>query len=99
MKEVVGWYGKTYHFWEVDEAGEDGEFPWGEPRLMGSLTDGRQGDVGGLVGERDRVMGVDGEGKRALRRRRGVERPVVHVGADGWWREAEREKRGIYAGS
>ena len=35
MKEVIGWYGKTWHFWEVDKGHE---LPFGHPKLMGSLT-------------------------------------------------------------
>lgn len=39
MEEVVGLYGKTFHFWQVDR----GDIvPLGMPQLMLSLTDDSQ---------------------------------------------------------
>lgn len=35
MKEVIGLYGKTYHFWQVDRGDE---LPLGKPELMMSFT-------------------------------------------------------------
>jgi len=35
MKSIVGLYGKTWHFWQVDRGDE---MPLGEPELMGSFT-------------------------------------------------------------
>lgn len=35
MKEIVGLYGKTYHFWQVDRGDA---LPLGKPELMMSLT-------------------------------------------------------------
>jgi len=39
MKEVVGLYGKTWHFWQVDRGDE---IPLGRPELMGSFTSDEQ---------------------------------------------------------
>jgi hypothetical protein len=35
MKEVIGLYGKTYHFWQVDRGDM---LPLGKPELMMSFT-------------------------------------------------------------
>ncbi len=35
MREVVGLYGKTFHFWQVDRGDE---LPLGKPELMMSFT-------------------------------------------------------------
>ena len=97
---MTGWYGKIWHFWETDkkERGEEGgDFPWGEPKLMGSLTERRQLDVDVAMEERDRVMEVSTRAKREGRKGLRVAEPDER--ADQWWREAEREGRGIYARS
>lgn len=39
MKEVVGLYGKTYHFWQVDKGDA---LPLGQPQLMMSFTKDEQ---------------------------------------------------------
>lgn len=39
MKEVVGLYGKTYHFWQVDRGDV---LPLGQPQLMMSFTQDSQ---------------------------------------------------------
>jgi hypothetical protein len=39
LKEVVGLYGKTWHFWQVDRGDE---LPLGRPMLMGSFTKDEQ---------------------------------------------------------
>lgn len=39
MKEVVGLYGKTYHFWQVDRGDT---LPLGKPELMMSFTKDEQ---------------------------------------------------------
>jgi hypothetical protein len=92
MKEVVGLYGKLYHFWQVDK-GHD--LPLGQPTLMGSLTEDRQLDVDKAMGGRNREMGIEQGIKRKLREK--IELPGVDERADEWWKEAKREKRGIYA--
>jgi hypothetical protein len=99
LDEVRGWYGKIWHFWEVDREGEEGEFPWGEPVLMGSLTDRRQVDVDQLMEERDREFRVSTKQKREMREKEYGNFGKVEVaeGADSWWREAEAGGRGVYA--
>jgi hypothetical protein len=39
MKEVIGLYGKTYHFWQVDRGDT---LPLGKPELMMSFTKAKQ---------------------------------------------------------
>jgi hypothetical protein len=39
MKEVIGLYGKTYHFWQVDRGDT---LPLGRPELMMSFTKDEQ---------------------------------------------------------
>ncbi len=39
MKEVIGLYGKTYHFWQVDRGDV---LPLGKPELMMSFTSDEQ---------------------------------------------------------
>lgn len=81
MNEIVGLYGKTWHFWQVDR-GHD--LPLGFPRLMGSLTDADQLDVKEAMKERDRQHGVDVGAKQELRK--GIQPPGVVGNADSWWR-------------
>ncbi|KAL8967629.1 MAG: hypothetical protein Q9197_005334, partial [Variospora fuerteventurae] len=75
MEDVVGLYGKTYHFWQVDRGDK---LPLGEAVLMGSLTgDGQVGEgLGRMWKERDERFGVSSEGKKG--KREGIEAPVVH---------------------
>lgn len=47
MKEIVGLYGKTYHFWQVDTGDT---LPLGKPELMMSFTKDEQ--VRGAAGQR-----------------------------------------------
>lgn len=42
MKEVIGLYGKTYHFWQVDRGDK---LPFGKPELMMSFTKDEQVSV------------------------------------------------------
>lgn len=44
MKEVVGLYGKTFHFWQIDRGDE---LPLGMPELMMSFTKDEQ--VSGIL--------------------------------------------------
>lgn len=83
MEEVVGLYGKTYHFWQVDRGDK---VPMGEPVLMGSFTEERQVDAGKVAGrsvrevwgERDERFGIRSEAKKEMRE--GIEVPEVHAG-------------------
>jgi len=92
MTEVVNLYGKLYHFWQVDK-GHD--LPLGQPKLMGSLTEFEQTDVDREMAGRNREYGIDQQHKRTLRE--AIDLPGIHENADTWWKEAKREKRGIYA--
>lgn len=56
MKRVIGLYAKTWHFWEVDKGHE---LPLGRPRLMGSLTEGRQTNLDEALKDRNKRFDVD----------------------------------------
>lgn len=91
MKEVVGLYGKTWHFWQIDKGHE---LPLGQPTLMGSLTEGRQLDIDEALKDRNERFSVDHKDKAELRK--SIEQPGVHENADYWWKEAREQKLGIY---
>ncbi|KAI4125749.1 MAG: hypothetical protein LQ338_004113 [Usnochroma carphineum] len=84
MEDVVGLYGKTYHFWQVDRGDK---LPLGEAMLMGSLTKEGQGGEGLKKAwkERDERFGVDTQQKRE--KRQGIEEPEVHPDADQAWKK------------
>lgn len=92
MKEVVGLYGKLWHFWQVDKGHE---LPLGWPRLMGSLTDGRQTNLDEALKDRNERFDVDHRKKAEVRR--GIQEPGIHENADGWWKEAKEKKAGVYS--
>ena len=92
MDEVVGLYGKLYHFWQVDQGHE---LPLGQPKLMGSLTDYKQLDLDQAMETRNEAEGINQSNKRELRK--GIPLPGIPQSADNWWKEAERTKIGIYA--
>ena len=92
MKEVVGLYGKLYHFWQVDR-GDD--LPLGQPRLMGSLTSDKQCDVDKAMSSRNEEGSIDMGQKRKMREH--IELPGIHENADSWWKEAREGRRGIYS--
>jgi hypothetical protein len=84
MREVIGLYGKTWHFWQVDRGDE---LPLGFPRLMGSLSEAKQIDLEKVMKGRNEVYGVDLAKKQE--QRKGI-KPVGVVGnADSWWKEIE----------
>jgi hypothetical protein len=85
-------YGKLYHFWQVDRGDE---LPLGPPTLMGSLTDAKQLDVDKAMAERNHELGIDQPGKRKLRAN--IDLPGVPENSDSWWKEAQRNKKGLYA--
>ncbi|MCJ1363558.1 hypothetical protein MMC16_002665 [Acarospora aff. strigata] len=65
MEQVVGLYGKTYHFWQVDRGDK---VPLGEAQLMMSFTDmGQFPRFEDVVGDRDARFGVSWERKRGKR--------------------------------
>lgn len=76
MEEVICWYGKTYHFWQIDRGDK---LPLGEPKLMGSITSEDQ--VLGLkemMKERDAKFGADHERKKEVRKY--IPEPEIHPG-------------------
>ena len=85
MEDVVGLYGKTYHFWQVDRGDK---LPLGEPQLMMSLTEKEQCPPPGfdkIVGTRDEKFGVDHEQK--AKKREYIPQPVIHEDADSMWKQ------------
>lgn len=85
MKEVVGLYGKTWHFWQVDRGDE---LPLGYPTLMGSLTARSQmPNLDEALEQRNKEWNIDHEEKAEIRKKAGVEGPGVHPNADSWWKE------------
>ncbi|KAL2005053.1 hypothetical protein VTN00DRAFT_2903 [Thermoascus crustaceus] len=84
MKEVVGLYGKTWHFWQIDR---DDPLPLGYPTLMGSLTDASQIDLESSLAARNARFGVDHNEK--AKRRSEIQCPGIHPNADDWWKEGK----------
>lgn len=82
MKEIVGLYGKTWHFWQVDRGDA---LPLGYPTLMGSLTDASQLDLDAALKERNARFGVHHVNK--AKQRTGIEVPEIHPLANSWWKE------------
>lgn len=74
MEEVIGLYGKTYHFWQVDRGDK---LPLGGPELMGSFTSKEQLPEG-LLAERDARYGISSEQKKE--KRGYIEEPEVQTG-------------------
>lgn len=87
MEQVVGIYGKTYHFWQVDRGDK---LPLGEPQLMMSFTSEDQHPrFKELVGERDKRYGVSHEQK--AEKRAYIEEPEIHKEADSCWKSDNGE--------
>lgn len=82
MQEVIGLYGKTYHFWQVDRGDV---LPLGKPELMMSFTKDEQVPWD-KVEERDKRFGVDTLEKRRLREDLVNKDGPVHQDADGCWK-------------
>ncbi|OWP07275.1 DUF1264 domain protein [Marssonina coronariae] len=80
MKEVIGLYGKTYHFWQVDRGDV---LPLGKPELMMSFVKDEQVPWD-KIKDRDERNGVATERKREIRN--GIEGVSVHEDADGCWK-------------
>lgn len=74
MEQVIGLYGKTYHFWQVDRGDK---LPLGGPELMGSFTSKEQLPEG-LLAERDARYGISSEQKKE--KRGYIEEPEVQTG-------------------
>ena len=76
MEDVVGLYGKTYHFWQVDRGDK---LPLGGPELMMSFTgEGQQDGLSELIAERDSRFKVSSKQKEV--KRAYIEEPEVHEG-------------------
>lgn len=85
MKEIVGLYGKTWHFWQVDRGDT---LPLGYPVLMGSLTSPKQVDLDKALVYRDKRFGVDH--KKKADQRAGIEVPMIDPNANYWWKESDK---------
>ena len=84
MEDVVGLYGKTYHFWQVDRGDK---LPLGGPELMMSFTKKDQcPGFSELLGERDSRFGVSSGQKKE--KRAYIKEPEIHEDADSMWKEA-----------
>lgn len=82
MEQVVGLYGKTYHFWQVDRGDK---LPLGEAQLMGSFTSQEQFErFKGMLDDRDARFGVKSEEKRE--KRGYIAEPEIHPGECGFVR-------------
>jgi len=91
MKEVVGLYGKLWHFWQVDRGDV---LPLGRPTLMGSLTEGSQLNLDEALKDRNSRFDVDHRHKAGVRK--DIKEPGIHENADHWWKEAKSKKVGVY---
>ena len=66
VEELVAWYGKTFHFWQVDRGDR---VPMGGAELMGSFTGEEQVEqFEGAMKDRDQRFGVDRGRRRKLDR-------------------------------
>lgn len=82
MKEIVGLYGKTWHFWQVDRGDE---LPLGAPVLMGSLTQPGQLDLEAVLKSRNERFGVHHADKANVRQAALAPETDIHPLADSWW--------------
>ncbi|RKF77124.1 Oil body-associated protein 1A [Golovinomyces cichoracearum] len=79
MKEIIGLYGKTFHFWQVDRGDK---LPLGYPQLMMSFVSDEKVPWG-MVEDRDQRFGVKTMRKKEIRK--GIEGIDVHEDADSCW--------------
>lgn len=76
MEDLVGLYGKIYHFWQVDRGDK---LPLGQPQLMVSYTEeGQCPRLPEIIGDRDKRFGVDSEAKKT--KREYIAEPKIHEG-------------------
>ena len=76
MEQVVGLYGKTYHFWQIDRGDK---LPLGEPQLMMSFTKAdQQPGLKELMKDRDSRFRVNHEQK--AEKREYIREPEIHDG-------------------
>jgi len=81
MKEVIGLYGKTYHFWQVDRGDA---LPLGKPELMMSFTKDEQVPWD-KIKDRDSRFGIETSRKKAVRK--DLSPAAVHPDADQCWKK------------
>jgi len=81
MKEIVGLYGKTYHFWQVDRGDA---VPLGKPELMMSFTSDEQVPWTKLK-DRDERYGVETSQKKTARTE--VPAAKIHKDSDQCWKK------------
>ncbi|KAF2663650.1 DUF1264-domain-containing protein [Microthyrium microscopicum] len=82
MEDVVTWYGKVYHLWQVDRGDK---VPLGEPQLMTSFTnDSHFPQFEKELRDRDARFGSDFKVKKEARK--GIEVPEIHGDADQAWK-------------
>ncbi|OJJ89197.1 uncharacterized protein ASPGLDRAFT_41137 [Aspergillus glaucus CBS 516.65] len=82
MKDIVGLYGKTWHFWQVDRGDE---LPIGYLTLTWSLTEYKQVDLDSALKGRNVRLMVDHHDK--AQQREGIEKPEIIPLANYWWKE------------
>ena len=78
MEEVIGLYGKVYHFWQVDRGDK---VPLGGPELMLSFTDADKVEKAGgweKLKKRDENFKVDS--KKKAEQRADIAEPQIHPG-------------------
>lgn len=85
MKDVVSWYGKTYHFWQIDRGDQ---LPLGPPELMMSYTEPSQFDMEKRMNERDARFGTDYKHKAETRR--DISEPEISSDVDVIWRKGTK---------
>ncbi len=80
MEQVAGFYGKTYHLWQVDRGDK---LPLGQPQLMVSFAGEEQlSGFKEMLRERDERFRVDSESKEA--KREYITEPEIHGGECLW---------------
>jgi len=77
MKVLIGTYGKTWHFWQVDRGDK---LPLGIPQLMMAFTADGQAKAN-IVAERDRLYGLSAAKKTA---RADIPDAKLDAGTDAW---------------
>jgi len=78
MEQLIQFYGKTFHLWQVDRGDE---LPLGTPQLMTSITADTHRTVPDFwdkVKDRDRRLGSKYEQKKEVRK--GMKEPEIHPG-------------------
>lgn len=76
MEEVIGWMGKTFHFWQTDRGDE---LPMGMPQLMMSATEDHQIHPDIIQG-RDERLNSDSLLKKEMREH--IKEPSIPEGSD-----------------